>query len=453
MTSATALRAAFIDDDPDLRAAAAQSLDLAGITVDLFASAQDALAQLPADYPGVIISDIRMPGMDGLALFRALRARDAGQPVILITGHGDIDMAVQAMQEGAFDFLAKPYPTERLLTSTRHAATQRLLTLQNRSLQQALHQNDNEPLMLGESPAMQRLRNTLRHIADADADVLVEGETGTGKEVVASLLHHWSRRASHRLVAINCGALPENIIESELFGHEAGAFTGAQRKRMGRIEYADHGTLFLDEIESMPLAAQIRLLRVLETRSVTPLGTNEERPVDLRVVAATKVDLGQPDNQKQFRADLYYRLNVITLRLPPLRERREDIPLLFTHFCAQAARRFNRPQPPADSRTLAWLDSHTWPGNVRELAHYAERHVLGVSDPGLTQYSASTGLSLPERMERYEAQQIRSALAAHRGDIRATLAELGLPRKTFYDKLQRHGISRSDFAQDADTDT
>lgn len=448
MTFTCTLRAAFIDDDPDLRAATVQSLDLAGIAVDAFENAQDALERLPADYCGVIISDIRMPGMDGLTLFRMLRARDPEQPVILITGHGDISMAVQAIQEGAFDFLAKPYPTERLLVAVRHAATQRQLVLQNRSLQDALRQGSKEPLMLGNSPAMMRLRNTLRHIADADADVLIEGETGSGKEVVASLLHHWSRRAAFRLVAINCGALPENIIESELFGHEAGAFTGAQRKRMGRIEYADRGTLFLDEIESMPLAAQTRLLRVLETRSITPLGTNADRPVDLRVVAATKIDLGHPDNQRQFRADLYYRLNVVTLRLPPLRERREDITLLFAHFCALAARKFKRPQPPIDSRILTWLDSHTWPGNVRELAHYAERHVLGVADLAATLDTGHVSLSLPERMERYEAQQIRATLAAHRGDIKATLLELGLPRKTFYDKLQRHGISRSDFVCD-----
>lgn len=451
MTFTGTLRAAFIDDDPDLRLATVQSLDLAGIAVDTFANAQEALARLPTDYGGAIISDIRMPGMDGLTLFRTLRARDPEQPVILITGHGDISMAVQAIQEGAFDFLAKPYPTERLLTAVRHAATQRQLVLQNRQLQQALSQNNNEPLMLGNSPAMTRLRNTLRHIADADADVLVEGETGTGKEVVASLLHHWSRRAAHRLVAINCGALPENILESELFGHEAGAFTGAQRKRMGRIEYADRGTLFLDEIESMPPTAQTRLLRVLETRSITPLGTNNDRPVDLRVVAATKIDLGHPDNQRQFRADLYYRLNVVTLRLPPLRERREDITLLFAHFCALAARKFKRPQPPVDSRTLAWLDSHTWPGNVRELAHYAERHVLGVADLATMPHVTHVTLSLPERMERYEAQQICATLAAHRGNIQATLLELGLPRKTFYDKLQRHGINRSDFVRDQHT--
>ncbi|MGO3742063.1 sigma-54-dependent transcriptional regulator [Kerstersia sp.] len=445
------LHIAFIDDDPDLLAATTQSLELAGFEVAAFQSAQQALDQLPPDYPGAIISDIRMPGMDGIEFFRALRARDPELPVILITGHGTIEMAVQAMQEGAYDFLTKPYAPDHLLTAARHAATQRRLYMENRQLQQALQTEAGGPPLLGDSAIMVRLRNTLRHIADADADVLIEGETGSGKEVVATLLHRWSKRAPHRLVAVNCGALPENIIESELFGHEAGAFTGAQKRRTGLIEHASRGTLFLDEIESMPLAAQTRLLRVLENRKVQPLGSNEEREVDLRVVAASKVDLGDPAQRISFRADLYYRLNVITLRLPPLRERREDIPLLFAHFCALAARKFSRPAPPPSAQTLAQLETHDWPGNVRELAHYAERHVLG-----LTQYDACAtlpaGQTLPARMEQYEAQVIKQTLAACRGSVKDTIAALGIPRKTFYDKLQRHGIQRSSFAETGASD-
>lgn len=443
------LHVAFIDDDPDLRAASVQTLELAGFTVQSYGSAQEALERLPDDFPGAIVSDIRMPGMDGMALFRALRQRDPELPVIFITGHGTIPMAVQAIQEGAYDFLTKPYAADRLLAAVRHAATQRRLTLENRQLHLALQNDADGPPLLGDSPAMVRLRNTLRHIADADADVLIEGETGSGKEVVATLLHRWSRRARHRLVAVNCGALPENILESELFGHEAGAFTGAQKRRTGLIEHASQGTLFLDEIESMPLAAQTRLLRVLETRKVQPLGSNDLREVDLRVVAASKTDLGDPTQRNGFRADLYYRLNVITLRLPSLRERREDIPLLFAHFCALAARKFSRPAPPPNGQTLSWLELHDWPGNVRELAHYAERHVLGLGQHAHDAALPPAGLNLPTRMERYEAQLIRQTLAAHRGDVKETLAALGIPRKTFYDKLQRHGIQRSSYA---DTD-
>lgn len=441
------MEVAFVDDDADLRAAVVQSLELAGLKVMAFASAQEALSRLPTDYPGVVVTDIRMPGMDGLALMRALHARDPDQPVVLITGHGDIDMAVQAMRDGAFDFLSKPYQAERLLTVIRHAAMQRSLVLQNRALREELDEDGQGPALLGNSEVMINLRATLRHLAQSDVDVLVEGETGTGKEVVAMLLHRWSARAQHRFVALNCGALPETIIESELFGHEAGAFTGAQRRRVGSVEHAHQGTLFLDEIESMPMIAQVRLLRVLETRCVTPLGTNEEHPVDIRVVAASKVDLSDPGQRANFRADLYYRLNVVTLRLPPLRERKEDIPMLFAHFAALAAKKYGMAQKIPDAHSLAYMQSHHWPGNVRELAHFAQREVLGVQ-PVLARERVGEELSLPARMEQFEAQQIRQALARHRGDIKATLQDLRIPRKTFYDKLQRHGISRSDFVEE-----
>jgi two-component system C4-dicarboxylate transport response regulator DctD len=294
---------------------------------------------------------------------------------------------------------------------------------------------------------MQRLRRTLRHIADADVDVLVVGETGSGKEVVSSALHRWSRRASRPLVALNCGALPETVIESELFGHEAGAFTGAQKKRVGRIEHASGGTLFLDEIESMPPSLQVKLLRVLETREVAPLGTNEVRSLDLRVVAASKIDLGEAAARGEFREDLFYRLNVVTVRIPPLRERRGDIPLLFAHFLGRAAARFRRPAPPMTAVVERHLLSHDWPGNVRELSHYAERFALGLEaadDPAPPENGAGT---LPERVERFEAMLIRQALENNGGDVRATLAALGIPRKTFYDKLARHGIDRAQFVR------
>ncbi len=279
--------------------------------------------------------------------------------------------------------------------------------------------------------------------------MLIAGETGSGKEVVAQLLHDWGRRKKGNFVALNCGALPETVIESELFGHEAGAFTGAQKKRVGRIEHASGGTLFLDEIESMPAATQVKLLRVLEMREITPLGTNEIRPVDLRVVAAAKIDLGDPQERGDFREDLYYRLNVVTLTIPPLRERREDIPLLFSHFLARAARRFNRDIPVLDAATHRHLMEHNWPGNVRELVHFAERFSLGVTTPAKTVPVPDDQATLPKRLERYEASLIRETLAAHNGDVQQTLESLGIPRKTFYDKMQRHGINRSDYKSEA----
>ncbi|WP_338881658.1 sigma-54 dependent transcriptional regulator [Achromobacter veterisilvae] len=439
--------AVFIDDDEELRRANAQTLKLHGISVDAHASARSALPALTREFDGVVVSDIRMPDMDGLQLFRRVRDIDPDIPVIFITGHGDIATAVQCMRDGAYDFLAKPYAADRLITAIAHAAEKRHLVLENRRLREAAFAVEaDEVPFIGTTPAMQRIKQTLRHIADADVDVLVEGETGTGKEVVATALHRLSRRRDRPLVAINCGALPESVIESELFGHEAGAFTGAQKKRIGRIEHASGGTLFLDEIESMPLAVQVKLLRVLESRQITPLGSNDVRNLDLRVVAATKEDLGSPAIRAKFREDLFYRLNVVTIRIPPLRERREDIPLLFAHYLGHASRRFQRDIPEMPASIKQHVMTHDWPGNVRELAHFAERVVLGVLNaPAPEAAAAAAAQSLPERMERFEAQLIREALEAHQGDIKATLETLGIPRKTFYDKLQRHGIDRQQY--------
>ncbi|MDR6288738.1 two-component system C4-dicarboxylate transport response regulator DctD [Inquilinus ginsengisoli] len=431
----------FVDDEAEIRHANVQSLELAGFEVAALDSARAALAAVDRDFAGVVVTDIRMPETDGLALFRQLRALDPDLPVILITGHGDIAMAVAAMRDGAYDFLAKPYPADRLVDSVRRALEKRRLVIENRRLRAALEGADGVAF-LGDTPEIERLRRTVRDVADADVDVLVLGETGSGKEVVAEALHRWSRRRTKPLVALNCGALPESVIESELFGHEAGAFTGAQKRRIGRIEHADGGTLFLDEVESMPPALQVKLLRVLEERAVAPLGTNERRPLDLRVVAATKIDLKQASQVGRFRADLYYRLNVVTLRVPPLRERRADIPLLFAHFLGRAAERFRRDPPALGDAVRRRLLDHDWPGNVRELAHFADRVALGLGDAeGLEEPEVSA--SLPERVERYEAALLREALAAHRGDVRATTEALGLPRKTFYDKLARHGIDPS----------
>ncbi len=440
-------RVALIDDDKDLRRATAQTLELAGFSVLAFSDARSALDGLPADFEGPVVSDIRMPGIDGLQLFAMLKERDADLPVILMTGHGDIPMAVQALQNGAYDFIAKPFPADRLVQSVRRASEKRQLVMENRALRQAAETAQDGLPLIGQTPAMENLRSILRHIADTDVDVLVAGETGSGKEVVAQTLHQWSRRRRGHFVALNCGALPETVIESELFGHEAGAFTGAQKKRIGRIEHASGGTLFLDEIESMPAATQVKMLRVLEMREITPLGVNEVRPVDLRVVAAAKIDLGDPAVRGDFREDLYYRLNVVTISIPPLRERRDDIPLLFQHFATRAAARFKREVPAISASVRNHLMTHAWPGNVRELSHFADRVVLGMEGGGTPMATTEpSGGTLPEKLERYEAQIIRDALAAHDGDVRGTIEALGIPRKTFYDKLQRHGINRSGYA-------
>jgi len=437
----TGLDIAFVDDDEDLREANVQALQLAGFRAAPFASAAAVLAGVGPEFTGVVVSDVRMPGMNGIELFHHLKAIDPDIPVVLISGHADIAMAVEAMSEGAYDFIAKPYASERLIGTSRRAVEKRALVLENRRLRAMATASERENLLLGETPAMERLRQTIRDLADISVDVLVLGETGTGKEVVANMLHRLSRRRDKPFVALNCGALPDNILESELFGHEPGAFTGAQRKRVGRIEHSSGGTLFLDELESMPLSAQVKLLRVLEMREIAPLGSNELRTLDLRVVAATKVDLAK---QRDFREDLYHRLNVVTLRIPPLRERRRDVPLLFTEFLARAAQKYSREIPKLDRAIERYLVENDWLGNVRELAHFADRVALGLPNelPTASQQGTET-LSLPERLSAIEANLIREALEAHRGDVQATVQALGIPRKTFYDKLARYGIERA----------
>jgi two-component system, NtrC family, C4-dicarboxylate transport response regulator DctD len=443
----------FVDDDPDLRRATAQALTLAGFAVRAFDAAEAALAAISEDFEGPVVTDIRMPRMNGLQLFERIKAVDPELPVLLVTGHADVELAVAALKDGVYDFISKPFDAERLATAVEHAAEKRRLVLENRRLRAAAAETPADLPLIGDAADIRRLREAIRQVADAGVDVLVFGETGSGKEVVARLLHEWSGRRAKNFVALNCGALPETVLESELFGHEAGAFTGAERRRVGRIEHANGGTLFLDEIESCPPAIQVKLLRVLETREVEPLGTNERRKLDLRVVAATKVDLGDPAARGSFREDLYYRLNVVTLRIPPLRERREDIPLLFAHFLKRAADRFGRPVPEITVAVRDHLARHDWPGNVRELLHFADRTALGlapepVAAPGPV-LAAAAGGTLPERVDAFEAELIRAALRAHQGDVRATLEALGVPRKTFYDKLKRHGIQRAEFEADA----
>jgi two-component system C4-dicarboxylate transport response regulator DctD len=440
----------LVDDDSALRKAMRQTLELAGLEVTSFPGAKLALDALSAEFDGVIISDVRMPGMDGLEFFERVRIVDADLPVILMTGHGDIPMAVEALRNGAYDFMTKPFAAERMVESAMRALEKRQLIMENRALKMAAEQAEGDLPLIGQTPAMQRLRDTIRHIADADVDVLVAGETGSGKEVVATALHRWSKKRSKgNFVALNCGALPESVIESELFGHEAGAFTGAQKKRVGRIEHSSGGTLFLDEIESMPLAVQVKMLRVLEMREVSPLGSNDERSVDIRVVAAAKVDLGDPARRDQFRDDLYYRLNVVTLSIPPLRERREDIPMLFSHFLSRATKRFNIPVPQISASVSRHLADHDWPGNVRELGHFAERVALGLESGILSgippKEEAKASGTLTERIDRHEAQIIHETLVQNDGDVASTIAALGIARKTFYDKLQRHGINRADY--------
>lgn len=435
-----------VDDEASIRTAVEQWLSLSGFTVQLFARAEDCLAQLPQHFPGVVISDVRMPGMDGLQLLERLRAQDPDLPVILLTGHGDVPMAVEAMRNGAYDFLEKPFTPQHLLGSLKRALEKRQLVLENRQLHlQADLKSRLEATLLGMSQGLQHLRRQVLDLASLPVNVLIRGETGSGKERVARCLHDFGPRADKPFVALNCAAIPESLFEAELFGHESGAFTGAQGKRIGKLEYANGGTVFLDEIESMPLAQQAKLLRVIQEQKLERLGANKSIDVDLRIIAATKPDLLEEARAGRFREDLAYRLNVAELHLAPLRERREDIALLFEHFARVAADKLGRTAPALSGAQLAQLLLHDWPGNVRELANAAERHALGLGSANIE--AASAGQSLGEQMEAFEAQCLRAALRQHKGEIKAVMETLQLPRRTLNEKMQRHGLVREDFLQ------
>lgn len=456
----------LIDDDAHLRLALSQTLDLAGFKVTTLADARDLELAAVRDWPGVVVSDIRMPGIDGLELLAQLHQRDAELPVVLITGHGDVPLAVQAMRAGAYDFLEKPFANDALIDSVRRALSARHLVLENRSLRLALaERHELQTRLIGQTPGMARLRDQIGALAATQADVLIHGETGAGKEVVARALHDLSNRRDGPFVAINAGALAESVVESELFGHEQGAFTGAQKRRIGKFEYASGGTLFLDEIESMSLDVQVKLLRLLQERKVERLGSNQQIPLDIRVVAATKEDLRQAADQGRFRADLYYRLNVATLRIPALRERSEDILPLFRHFALAAAERHGTPVREADAEQRAALIAHSWPGNVRELQNAAERFALGLdlaldnsayaplapmspAPVAAAPATAALAAGLGEQVEAFERELIQRELARPHASLRSLAEALGLPRKTLSDKLRKHDLQFTGGAAD-----
>jgi two-component system C4-dicarboxylate transport response regulator DctD len=353
-------------------------------------------------------------------------------------------MAVQAMRSGAYDFLEKPTPSELLVGAAKRALDRRRLTFEMAELRRKLREKDGiERILIGKSAGIAGLRRDILQLAEAGPDVLIVGETGSGKELVARCLHEASPARDKPFVAINCGAIPETMFESELFGHERGAFTGAQMQRIGKIEYASGGTLFLDEVESMPMAMQVKLLRVLQFRQVERLGSNKPIPVALRVVAATKTDLAALAEKQEFRSDLYFRLNVVSLEIPPLRARREDIPLIFEHQVAQAAQRYGRERPPVAEGLMRELMAHDWPGNVRELANVADRFVLGVLPGRFREAAGRRGLA--DLVADFERGLIVEALRRHAGNVAAAADALLVPKKTLYDKLKRYELSSEDY--------
>ncbi len=436
----------FIDDDDDLRAAETQGLELAGFTVKAFSNGPDALKAVTPQFDGVVITDVRMPGMDGLDVFARIRAIDSDIPVILMTGHGDVPMAVTALKNGAYDFITKPFPMDILLSASRRAVDTRRLVIENRHLRARYEaaQDDGDRL-LGDSAIMQHLRQTIAQVAGADVDILIEGETGVGKERVARTIHRQSPRKGRPFVQVNCAALPDPVFAAELFGIESGARLEPNappaRRTQGRIEKAQKGTLFLDDIDGLSLPLQTQLLRVVEARELWVLGADEARPLDVRVIAASRVDLSEAVRVGRFRADLYYRLSGVTLKVPPLRERKGDVPLLFQHFLIEACLRLKRPVPHLSADVGTYLQRHDWPGNIRELEQYAERYALGLNVvPARTADIHPDEPGLAGRVAEFEAMIISETLAACRGNAQLAMQALKLPRKTFYDKLSRHNI-------------
>ena len=434
------------EDDEEVRFALAQGLELAGHEVVEFDNASDVRAFVSRHLDGILISDIRLGADDGMALMRQVQELDPALPVILITGHGDVPLAVEAMRSGAYDFIEKPFPVAQLVSIVSRALEKRRLVLENRALRQELaEERELEGRLVGQSPGMQRLRAEILALADTNADILIKGETGSGKEMVARALHEEGHRADKPFVALNCGGLPAEIIESELFGHIQGAFTGASAKRVGKLEHADGGTVFLDEIETMPLDLQVKLLRVIEERLVEPLGTNKQIPLDIRFIAATKTDLEQAGREGTFRPDLFYRLNVVTLNIPPLRDRKQDIPALFNFLARGARSRYRKDIPDLTSSLMDRLMRYDWPGNVRELRNAADRFVLGLplglpSDELGALAMSSGDAPLAERVASYERQLIIEALRKHGGSRTETAEALGVGRKTLYEKMKKLGI-------------
>jgi len=447
MQSESKIKIAIIEDEVGFRESLELVLQLADFEISGFANAEDALAQLPTLAPDAVLTDLQLPGMDGMEVIKRCHKLTPELPVVLMTAHGNVPTAVQAMQNGAYDFIEKPFSNERLITTLRRAGEKHRLIVENRSLRSTLAEASGmSGILCGESAVMQRLRNTILRIAPTPADVLISGETGTGKELVAHLIHTFSKRTGN-FVALNCGAIPETLFESELFGHEAGSFTGAQKQRIGKIEHAEHGTLFLDEIDSMPFAMQAKLLRVLQEREIERVGSNKVIPVNLRVVAATNNDIKSLVEQGKFRADLFYRLNVIALQLPPLRERLEDIPLLFQNFVEMAVIRFQSPPVEPSREIRERLLAYNWPGNVRELKNAAERTVLGLPlIEGEREPETSRGSrSLKDSIAAIERLLLESALRHSQGDVQSVCVELDVTLSSLYRKLSAHGLEPESF--------
>jgi two-component system NtrC family response regulator len=445
----------LVDDDESLRRVAQYQLTQAGHHVVASGSGAEALAAAHGERFDLLVTDVLMPGMSGLELLDRVRASRPDTVPIMITAHGDVGTAVRAMQAGAFDFIEKPFTKERLLVAVDKALQYAGLRDENRRLRALAATPVSFASFVGAAPSLRRFLDDLRLAADTDATVLLLGESGTGKELAARALHEASRRNERPFVVVNCAAVPETLVESELFGHRKGAFTGASEDRKGKFETAHGGTIFLDEIGELPLAAQARLLRVLQEGEVDKVGAAAPVRVDVRVVVATRADLEARARAGEFREDLWYRLAVVPLRIPPLRERPGDVPLLLEHFLARSASRHARPVPTIDAAALDRLERHDWPGNVRELENLVERLIVlaradVVRETDLPASVRSEGPRLggarieipPEGivLEEVERGLLEEALRRHGGNQSAAARFLGISRQTLIYRMKKFGL-------------
>ncbi len=438
------------DDDPGLRESLERALTREGFRVVLASDGNAALERLQAGGIDLVLTDLKMPGLTGIELLRAVKAIAPDVDVILLTAFGTVEEAVKAMKEGAYDFLTKPFQRAQVLRLIRQALERRELIQQNRALQQRLDDLLRQGAIIGSSPAFRRMMMLVEQVATSSATVLITGESGTGKELVARTIHQRSGRARGPFVAVNCAALPETLLESELFGYEKGAFTGAAGRKEGRFELADGGTLFLDEVTDLSLVTQPKILRVLQEGEFERLGGTKSLRVDVRVVAASNQDLGQMVREKRFREDLYYRLNVITIRVPPLRERREDVRVLAQHFLRIYAAKNDRALEGFTDEAMRRLEAYSWPGNVRELENVIERGVVltrgDLMDVGDLPEEIAGATPLPEGvlsirigtpLAEVEARLLDETLRVTKGNKTLTAKLLGIDPRTVSRKLER----------------
>jgi DNA-binding NtrC family response regulator len=450
-------RLLVVDDEPLLRITIADALRKEGWAVDVAEDGAKGAALFEQHLHELVLADLVMPRLGGMELLKRIKALQPETTVVIITAHGTVDRAVEAMREGAADFIAKPFSMAQLIVRLNSVCSARLLLEQNIRLQEQLEQRHSFASIIGKSKPMQEIFELIRLVADSDASVLVHGESGTGKEMVAAAVHFNSRRRAKPYIRVSCASLPESLIESELFGYERGAFTGASERRIGRFEAASGGTLFLDEIGDLPPAFQIKLLRALQERKIERLGSNRPIDVDVRIVSASQRPLEEEIRSGRFREDLFFRIQTVVIHLPPLRDRREDIPLLVQTFLREFADARQRQIEGVTDEVMELFESHPWPGNVRELRSAIERAVLfckgdriTVDDlpgalrgegGGLAPRSSAPVRPLHQAVEEAEVEAIKAALAATQGR-RAEAAELlGISRKTLWEKIRLCGLA------------